>query len=314
MVKTNDVVFRELLKRGYSLEGKNKVWNISDSKLWYLTPEQSKAFLDLEAKDAKQRMFVRKEINLIKQRFADITSRIQGKNVNIVDLGCGNGKKAAVFISKFKDKSKLRYCPIDISNFMVNKAIKTFSRRNKIGIIKFKYNVLNFIDFNKISESIRKGAFKTNYLLLLGGTLENSDVHELLHEIRSAMKDEDMLLIGNKLTHPNPAKMVSYYRSSRYIDNLVFKTIESLGFDRNEVEYNARFRGNRVEVFYTIKKDKIIKSGSKKIDFKKGDKIIVLISYKYSKDRLMEVLMMYFDDVEMFVSKDGIFALALCKK
>ena len=46
--KINDLIFRELIKRGYSLEGNTRIWNIADSKLWYLTPEQAKAYLDLE--------------------------------------------------------------------------------------------------------------------------------------------------------------------------------------------------------------------------------------------------------------------------
>ena len=46
--KINDLIFKELLKRGYSLEGNTRVWNLADSKLWYLTPDQAQAFLDLE--------------------------------------------------------------------------------------------------------------------------------------------------------------------------------------------------------------------------------------------------------------------------
>jgi len=36
--KINDLIFKELLKRGYSLEGNTRIWNLADSKLWYLTP------------------------------------------------------------------------------------------------------------------------------------------------------------------------------------------------------------------------------------------------------------------------------------
>ena len=44
----NDLIFKELIKRGYSLEGNTRIWNIADSKLWYLTNEQAQAYLDLE--------------------------------------------------------------------------------------------------------------------------------------------------------------------------------------------------------------------------------------------------------------------------
>ena len=47
-MKIHDLIFKELLKRGYKLEGKTKVWDVADSKLWYLTPEQAQGFLDLE--------------------------------------------------------------------------------------------------------------------------------------------------------------------------------------------------------------------------------------------------------------------------
>ena len=40
-MQINDLIFKELIKRGYSLEGKTRIWNIADSKLWYLTPEQA---------------------------------------------------------------------------------------------------------------------------------------------------------------------------------------------------------------------------------------------------------------------------------
>jgi uncharacterized SAM-dependent methyltransferase len=174
--------------------------------------------------------------------------------------------------------------------------------------------VLCFFDLDLFTSSLRTGKFNTNLLLLLGGSLENSDVHELLHDIRGAMKDGDILLIGNKLTHPNPEKMVSYYHKSKYIDNLLLQTVEQIGLSKNDVTYDARFRGSRVEMFYILKNDKVITSGKDKIEFKAGDKIIVTISYKYTKDTLLETLNLYFTDVELFISKDGIYALALCKK
>lgn len=310
----NESVFRELLKRGYSVEGKNKVWNIADSKLWYLTSEQAKAFIDLDKKDPKQKMFAKKEIDLIKQKFLELTCAIKDKYVTIIDLGCGNGEKALSFIKQFKDKSKIRYCPIDVNDFMLEEAMKNFSKHKGINILKFKNNVFNFIDFGMIADSLEKDKFKTSYILLLGGNLENSDVHELLHEIRSSMHEGDLLLIGNKLAHPDPIKMIQYYNHSQHIDDLLVKTMEQLGFDRKELNYGARFRGNRIEVLYTIKNDKTITSKGKAVDFKAGDKVIVTFSYKYTQDSLKEVLMMYFDDVEVFTSKDGIFALALCKK
>lgn len=252
----NDFMLKELLKRGYSVEGKNKVYNIADSKLWYITSEQAQAFLDLEEHDPKQKMFVKKEVDLLKKEFKMLTSELTGKSFNIIDLGCGNGEKASIFVNQFKNKNQIRYCPIDISGFMVEKALKTLSKIKSLKIIKFKHNLLDFLDLDEVTSELRNGAFDNNFLLLLGGSLENSDVHELLHDIRVAMKDRDYLLIGNKLTHPNPEKMVNYYNQSKYISNLLFQTIKQLGFKKDEVQYGARFRGSRIEMYYLIKRIK----------------------------------------------------------
>ena len=56
----NDLIFRELIKRGYSLEGNTRVWNIADSKLWYLTPEQAQGYLDLEKDEKYQKNVIQK--------------------------------------------------------------------------------------------------------------------------------------------------------------------------------------------------------------------------------------------------------------
>jgi uncharacterized SAM-dependent methyltransferase len=310
----SELLFKELIKRGYSIEGKTRVWNIADSRLWYLTQDQAQAFLDLEKKDPKQKMFAKAEIDLIRENFKKIVLDLGDKSINIVDLGCGNGEKASFFIKSFKDKPKIRYCPIDISPFMVEKAFKTVSKIKGIQTVKLKTIVADFLDLDEIAADLKKSKFKSNLMLLLGGSLENSEVHQLLHDIKAAMKEGDFLLIGNKLTHPDPTKMVEYYNSVDLIDDLLFKTVNKMGFARDEVKYSARFRGSRIEMFYTVLKDKILVASGKKIQFKAGDKIIVAISYKYTKDKLLETLNLYFEDVELFTDKDNVYTLALCKK
>jgi len=89
--KINEIIFKELLKRGYSLEGKTRVWNIADSKLWYITPEQAQAFLDLEKSPEYSKDVILKEIDLIKENIGEIIKKIGKGPVNIIDLGCGDG-------------------------------------------------------------------------------------------------------------------------------------------------------------------------------------------------------------------------------
>ncbi|MEM4605858.1 MAG: L-histidine N(alpha)-methyltransferase [Candidatus Pacearchaeota archaeon] len=308
--KAREVIIKELIKRGYSIEKGKKYWNISDSKLWYLTENQVKFFLKLEKIDEKQKMFYEEEKKLLKKYSKEIFSILKNKKINLLDLGCGDGKKAGFLISSIKEITEIRYFPIDINKYMLKQAYKNVSKIKGVKILLTEKNLIDFLDLIKIEKFVRNKDFNINVLLLLGGNLENSDVHELLHELRRGMKDNDLLLIGNKLSHPIHKKMVEYYTNSKPIQNLLVKTLEILGIKKDDLGYFARFKQDRVEMIFEFKNDYQID----KIRFSKGDCIIVAVSYKYTEQKLREILNTYFDDVDLFVSDGGNFALAVCKK
>ncbi|MEM4182031.1 MAG: L-histidine N(alpha)-methyltransferase [Candidatus Pacearchaeota archaeon] len=308
--KAREVIMQELIKRGYSLEKGKKVWNVSDSRLWYLTEDQAKEFIKLEKIDEKQRMFVNEEIKLLRKYSKNISNTLAEKNINVVDLGCGDGKKAFSLIKIISKKHKIRYFPIDINAFMLLEAYKSLSKIKGVTVVRDDNNLIDFLDISKIERFIRNKEFRKNLLLLLGGNLENSDIHEILHEIRRGMKDEDVLLIGNKLSHPSRKKMVEYYANNKLIASLLVKPLEILGINKKDTFYFARFKQDRVEMLFEIKKDYEIG----KIKFSNGDSVIIAVSYKYTEQKLYEVLTTYFSEVELFVSDKKNFALALCKK
>ena len=312
----NGLIFRELIKRGYSLEGKTRVWNIADSKLWYLTPEQAQAFLDLEENSPDyKRDLVQKEIDLIKENIDNIVKKIGIKKpINVIDLGCGDGKKAVIFISFLKDKLKVRYCPIDISNYMIERAIENIKNLNHVEeIVEFQWNVSDFENLENVADLLRKGKFKNNFILLLGNTFGNFELNELLYEVRSSMKEGDFLLIGNGLETKQPTEILKAYDND-LLDNLLIKTLTQIGFKREDLEYGARFRNSRVEMYYTVKRDLKISFLGKNVSFNVGDQIVVALSYKYEAGDFRSFMQMYFDDVDFYVSKDEAYALVLCKK
>ncbi len=309
----NDLIFKELLKRGYYLEGNTRVWNLADSKLWYLTPDQAQAFLDLEKSEAYQEEVIQKEIDLIRKNIGDITREIKNKTVNLIDLGCGDGKKAVIFLGYLGDTAKIRYCPIDISSYMVERAIENVSKTNINEIIKLQWNISDFENLENITPLLRSGFYKNNLILLLGNTLGNFEIHELLFEIRSSMKDGDVLLIGNGLDNRHPEEILKAYKQPQ-IDDWLVKILTQIGLKRENLNYGVRFRNSRVEEYYTLLKDVEISFLGRVVKFNKGDQIITAVSYKYTRDDFMSFLKMYFSDVGLFTSKDGSYALALCKK
>jgi len=311
--KINDLIFKELLKRGYSLEGNTRIWNLADSKLWYITPAQAQSFLDLEQSKDYQKDVIQKEIDLIEKNIDEITSEIKDKPVNIIDLGCGDGKKAVIFLSYLRDNNKLRYCPIDISAYMVEKAIDKMSKTNIKEIVKLQWNISDFENLENVTPLLRSGEYKDNLILLLGNTLGNFEIHELLYEIRSAMKDDDILLIGNGLDNRHPEEILKAYKNLQ-IDNWLVKILTQIGLKKENLTYGVRFKNSRVEEYYSIKGDVEISFLGRTVRFNRGDQIITAVSYKYDRDEFMSYLKMYFSHVRLFVSKDNSYALALCKK
>ncbi len=314
-MQVNDLIFKELIKRGYSLEGKTRVWNIADSKLWYLTPAQSQAYLDLVSTEQYKKGIGPKELTLLNDHMLKILKEVGNSPFNIVDLGCGNGKKAAMFIKEIKGKTKVRYCPVDISGFMVESAINEVKKLNSAEIIHVHWNISDFENLENVVPLLRKDEFKHNFFLLLGNTLGNFEIHELLYEVRSSMRENDLLLIGNGMNnHRVEEDIVKSCRENKGFDKFFVYIPLQIGFKKDEVEYDARFKNSRIEFFYTIKKDKKVQFQDKTVYFNKGDQIIVAMAYHYEKDEFMSYLKMYFGEVQLFSSKDESYSLALCRK
>jgi len=308
----NDLIFRELIKRGYSLEGNTRIWNIADSKLWYLTPEQAQAYLDLEDEEEYKKTVTQQELDLIDDNAKEILEKFGGEPINIIDIGCGDGGKASMLIEKLKG-TKIRYCPIDISSYMVNKAIKKVSETNTVEVIEFQWNISDFENINNISTLLRQGEYKKNVFLLLGNTLGNFEINELLYEIRSSMKGGDYLLIGNGLDHRRPEEILNSY-NTEYFNKFSIHSLLQLGLKEEDLKFGVRFKNSRIESFYTIKNPKEVSFLGRSLKFEAGDQVIVIVSYKYKKSDFISFMNLYFDESTVKVSKNGAYSLAICKK
>lgn len=310
----NDLIFKELVKRGYSLEGNTRVWNIADSKLWYLTPKQAQSYLDLLDSEAYKSEFGPKEMTLIGKNVDKILETVGSGSINLVDLGCGDGRKAVIFIDKLKGKEKIRYCPIDISGYLVEKAIAKISKTDVDEVIKFKWNISDFENLENVTPLLRWGDYEKNLFLLMGNTLGNFELHELLYQIRDSMTSGDYLLIGNGVDNGQvESDVVSFLRKSDPFREFFLMIATELGLSSEDVEFDIRFRNSRVEFVFILKRNKTIEFQEKKVNFYKGDQIVVGYTYHYTIDELRKYLELYFDKVDLLLSEDKSYTLALCK-
>ncbi len=307
------LIFKELLKRGYSRKGKKKVWNIADSKLWYLTPKQAQAYLDLE-NSKEYDALSNSEFNLVEGNEDIISKAIGSDPVNIIDLGCGDGKKAAHIMGHLNGKVKMRYCPIDISGYMVQKASEVIGKLDLGEIIEFQFNISDFENLENLIPLLHKGEFKKNVFLLLGYTLGNFEINQLLYEIRSSMGKGDVFIAIDGLTNSKWEKRAESSKHHANTKKFFGQIPLLLGFDKKDFEFGGRFENSRIEFYCKILSDKVIDFNGKEIKFNKDDEIIVAVAYKHEKDELLTILNMHFDDVNVKVSKDDSTALLICKR
>lgn len=314
-MQVNDLIFKELIKRGYSLEGKTRIWNIADSKLWYLTPEQAQAYLDLEHHKNYSKSMFQIEIDMIKKCMPDIAKRIlNGSGVNIIDIGCGDGKKAIPVINFLNEKAEFRYCPIDISSHMVLKAIDKITKLNKGEVVQFKWNISDFDNLENVSSLLRDAQFRQNFFLFLGSTISNFELHEIMYSITEALDGgSDYLLMGVALSNNNPEQIINSYKSS-LVDNFMSLVLLQMGFKKDELEIGVRFRNSRVEIYYSLKNDRQITFGDRTLYFMKGDQILIGVSRRYTESELKKALKLYFSDIKFYLNADKSWALILCKK
>jgi uncharacterized SAM-dependent methyltransferase len=67
-------------------------------------------------------------------------------------------------------------------------------------------------------------------------------------------------------------------------------------------------------MYYSLRKNVEIDFLDKKVHLNVGDQIVVAVSYKYNKSDFKSFMNLYFDDLDVFVSKDNSYVLAFCKK
>lgn len=313
MQHINETIFRELMKRGYSLKKGTRVWDISDSKLWYLTPALAKGFLKLKRYNPYRKSVVEREIQLIREHAASITAMLHAKQFNLIDLGCGSGRKAESFINSLPAHVKLRYCPVDISSFYLRQATERVRTLRSKKVIAVKSFTSDFKDLHEIAALLRSSRYPHNLILLLGETISHYEINDFLFQLSRNMFKGDFIVIGNGIRHGKRLVALDKYRAPLFNEWFIH-ILKALGFEESEVKYDARFSNSRVEGFYHVLAEKTIQHRGKKVHFRKDDEIVVAIQYKYFPQELEKFCKLYFTDVHLIPDSTKDYCLILCKK
>ena len=259
------------------------------------------------------------EIDLIRNNMSKIIASFSGKEMNLMDLGCGNGMKAVPFILELlKIYQIVNYLALDISQEMIDLALVNIKK-----IIHGKVNLQGVVvdfeagNFADVTRQTKKSGHPHNLLLLLGHTLGNPpDKNRLLMNIRESMTMTDFLLIGVEYLDPSKIQeTVSHYKN-RLIYKTQFTGLEEIGIEMTDGDFEVRYnsRKNQIETYFVFRKKRTIIFHEEEIIFRKGDKILLMLSYKFT-DRIIKNLLddTSFKVVKTFLNEQGNYVLVLCK-
>lgn len=308
----NELVFKECVRNGYSTQNGSRVWDIASYPLLYSSPELVAGYLNLRSVPRYKDIILNRELTLLQRHSKHLFTQIK-QPFNFIELWCGDGSKAAAFLQSSRASQPFRYIPTHISRRLLDLA------STKVRSIRHKHHketkpfVSSFKDFGKIGGMVRNSKFQRNVVYVHGSTLASFDINEFLYELSNDMFSGDVLVIGNGIRKGKRFVNLNTYKHPAFNEWLM-PLMKGLGFDESEVRYDVRFANGRLEALYHIGVDKTISYGGKRVSFKKDDKVVAAVQYKFYQRELEKFCNMYFSDVRFFKDKDNEFALIFCVK
>ncbi len=223
--------------------------------------------------------------------FVNVFAGIKG--VNLIDLGCGNGKPAIPIIKRFLDrKINVFYVAVDISSEMIELASKNLLE--VFSSLPIQKIVIDFEKESLASEllDIKQDTHHPSFLINLGNTLGNyTNTSTVLTNFLESMTLEDYLLIGNGLANDyNPQKILTYYDKQSEINVTLPAKLLGVYGSSDEFKWVWNNLKNRVEARIRLGTDRTITLANQKIDLQKGEEILVMRSHKYSEASLTKLL------------------------
>ncbi len=260
----------------------------------------------------------RAELEVLSQQSHDIMSAVGHRDLDVVELGAGDGSKTRFLLEAAMDAcSDVRYVPIDIAESALN-AVRTTMRS---AIPELTMEPVRG-DYLEGLRSLHASSNRPELILFLGsniGNYDNEEVSSLLLRIRSCVTEADRLLLGVDLKK-DPRVVHRAYNDQQGLTrefnlNLVTRMQRELGascrpedFDHYE-SYDPI--SGEARSYLVSEVDQVITfSGSDaRITMSAGDVILTEISRKFDLHKLQQILnTVGWSTVDVFQSADGGFA------
>lgn len=263
------------------------------------------------------------EMNIMQTRSLDIYNKLGSKELDIIELGAGDGLKTIEFIRHLlESNAKLIYHPIDISNEAINQLkIKVNKELPDLNIKPLVGDY--FLEMHDIPPSSAK-----KVVLFMGANIGNysfPDAVDLLKHIHENIDVGDMLLVGIDL-QKDPNLVSAAYNDAKGVTkafnlNLLTRINKELGgnFDISSFDFYSYYNPENGEIrsyIVSLKNQSVkIDTCSKTYEFNKNELIYTELSKKYNKTEIEDLATKSgFKCIELFHDENAYFADCLFEK
>lgn len=280
-----------------------------EEKFKYIGKEQAKTWLELC--NSREYQYYRKSFNLIQTIKKDIANQLSG-DVNLIALGVGDGLKELEIIKESMHQRKIGFFPVDLSRELAQVALQNCTDLT----IEKEVFLTNIVEnLRTMSEHIRKRYYPNHLFTLLGNTLGNYPQGSILGVIRQSMHPQDLFLVGVSLNQGED--VVAEYK----YDAFPFVPLRRTSIEQSDGDIEAEFGKdklfpniNTIYNYFKFTKNVTISYGDEEILFRKGERILIGYSHKYSKESLIDILTGHgFKIIKTYTDTTGKYIKLLCK-
>jgi dimethylhistidine N-methyltransferase len=241
----------------------------------------------------------RAEVSLLQSRAREIAAEISDP-LTLTELGPGDGEKIAILVRALVERGRsIQTHLIDVSQTALDQTEEKIARYGGVSVVGHR---ATYEDGLRRVARARAGSGPL-LVLFLGSNLGNFDTAaagDFLRAIREALRPRDALLLGADLVKPEEDLLLAYDDplgvTAAFNKNLLVRINRELGgdFDLDAFEHRAIFNReeSRVEMHLASRHSQrvSIPGAGVSVDFREGETIWTESSYKYSPQRLRELV------------------------
>lgn len=254
------------------------------------------------------------ELEILTDNQRKLVNFLGSGNYNLVDLGCGDGKKGAFFISHLDQKIE-GYFALDLSLRMLDIANNNMELTHSTLSREIFQNDFEQGNIANVTYYLHRRYQRPNLFLFIGQTVGNiSDAHRVLINIAESMTDEDLLIVGLAYYNSQNIPIESYNLPGAI--EVMWTIPEKIGIKRADAKIYWTWNKTRrqLECQLEFLKDWSQTFGSNFLKFPKGQRIRLAISRRFTRDDIFELFANAGLKIEsLLIDKEKSNALVLCK-